>query len=221
MIDALIFDFDGVILDTVPYHYRSWEMMLQKIGMSIEPKDNHFLMGASRLDSLDYLLRRNGALLNQHHKEALMEQKNKIYLDMISELTQEDLLPGVLSLIQEAKEQSVLVAVGSGSRNAFHILDKIGIASIFDVIIDANHVEEPKPHPQTFLDVCERLDISPFRAIVLEDSDKGIRSAHAAGCYVVGIGSEDYLKQAHYVVPSLEHTRLDDLIQNVSRDLIA
>lgn len=221
IIKALIFDFDGVILDTGKYHYQSWEILLQKIGLSIKPEDDLFLKGAGRMDSLEYLLRQGHLQLPNHQKQALTEEKNRIYLDLISHLTKDDLLPGVFALIEEAKCMDFKLAVGSGSKNARKILDKIGVTGLFDVIHDANDVAFPKPHPEIYQLVCSQLELHPAETLVIEDSAKGVESAIATGCYVLGLGDSKYLEGAHLLEPDLSNVKLDDLLQRVSRDLIA
>jgi beta-phosphoglucomutase len=221
IIKALIFDFDGVILDTGKYHFQSWEILLQKIGLSIEPADDLFLKGAGRMDSLEYLLRKGQLQLPNYQKRVLTDEKNRIFLNLISHLTKEDLLPGVNELIEQARSLDFQLAVGSGSKNARRILEDLGIASLFDVIQDANDVAFPKPHPEIYQLVCSKLKLHPAETLVIEDSSKGVASAIATGCYILGLGDPEYLEGANLIAPDLSNIKLDDLLQNVSRDLIA
>lgn len=212
-IRALIFDMDGVIADTLDLHYRAWLRLTQEEGVSFTPEDNDALRGLSRADSVAYVFRDrapDGAVT-----EALMARKNAYFHELLARMTPADRLPGVAALIDEARGRGLRVGLASSSQNVDAVLDKLHMASAFDVIADRFSVVNTKPAPDVFLWTAGRLNVSPLHALVFEDSTVGVTAARAGGFRVVGIGDAQIVGAAHVVVPSLAGVTLDALISRL------
>jgi len=200
---AAIFDLDGVIVNTARYHYLAWKRLAHEIGFDFTETDNERLKGVSRTRSLEILLEIGGFTLDSAAKAKLADQKNSWYVDYISHMDASELLPGTVEYLQCIRAKNVKIALGSASKNAPLILERIGISSFFDAIVDGNKVSKAKPDPEVFLRAAEELHIAPAECVVFEDAEAGIEAAHRAGMGVVGIGNATVLKDAEIIIPGL------------------
>jgi len=195
---AFIFDLDGVIVDTAKYHFTAWKRIGEKVGFSLTHAQNESLKGVSRVESLERILGWAGVQLTAQEKEALLIEKNEDYLQQIDAMGQEEILPGVLELLQFAQENNIPVALGSASKNATRILEKLNIATYFNAIVDGNHVSKSKPDPEVFLKGADLLQQTPENCVVFEDAAAGIAAAKAAGMTTIGMGGADEVKTADH-----------------------
>lgn len=202
---AFIFDLDGVIVDTAKYHFLAWQKIADSLGINFTPEHNELLKGVSRVRSLDIILELGNASATQEDKNRWLEQKNIDYLSYIENMDRNEILPGVLSLLQYLKENGQGIALGSASKNARPILEKTGIISYFDEIVDGNDVTNAKPDPEVFLQAAKKLGITNEDSIVFEDSVAGIQAANVAGMVSIGIGEESILNEAQYNFPDFNH----------------
>lgn len=198
-----IFDLDGVIVDTAKYHYLAWAKLADELGFAFTEEHNERLKGVSRMRSLDILLEVGGQDFSDEDKLSMADKKNKLYVEYISTLNESELLPGVKEYLIELRARGVGIALGSASKNAVFILDKLNIADLFDAIVDGNKVSRAKPDPEVFLIACAELGLQPEDCVVFEDAEAGVQAAKAAGMQVVGIGSPEILKDADLVVAGL------------------
>ncbi len=201
---AFIFDLDGVIVDTAKYHFIAWKRIGEKVGFTLTHEQNESLKGVSRVESLDRILAWAKVELAREEKERLLIEKNQDYLAQIDDMGQEEILPGVLSLLQYAKENNIPVALGSASKNATAILQKLGITSYFDALVDGNHVTKSKPDPEVFLKGAEILQQDPKNCIVFEDAAAGIQAAKTAGMTTIGMGTAEEVQTADYCFNTME-----------------
>lgn len=201
---AFIFDLDGVIVDTAKYHFIAWKRIGEKVGFTLTHEQNESLKGVSRVESLDRILAWAKEELTQEEKERLLIEKNQDYLAQIDDMGQEEILPGVLSLLQYAKENNIPVALGSASKNATAILQKLGITSYFDALVDGNHVTKSKPDPEVFLKGAEILQQDPKNCIVFEDAAAGIQAAKTAGMTTIGMGTAEEVQTADHCFNTME-----------------
>lgn len=201
---AFLFDLDGVLVDTAVFHYQAWRRLTQELGFDIDEAFNETLKGISRMDSLERILEHGKVTLTQKEKEAYARRKNDWYLELVNQMTPADVLPGVEDFLKAAKHGGIQIALGSASKNAPVILEKTGILSYFDAVIDGNHVSKSKPDPEVFLKGAEALGVSNAECVVFEDAYAGIQAAKAAGMYAVGIGEAGVLNNADVVVPGFE-----------------
>jgi len=210
-IKACIFDLDGVIVDTAVYHYKAWKRLANELGFDLTEQDNEKLKGVSRMASLDLILQWGGILKTDAEKEELAAKKNAWYVDMISHMTPDEVLPGAKEFVEACESAGIKTALGSASKNAGTILKKVGIDHLFDVVIDGNQVSKPKPDPEVFLKGAEELNIPPENCVVFEDAIAGVEAAIAGGMKAVGIGSPDILGEANLVVKGLNEMTIEKL----------
>ncbi|WP_339257549.1 beta-phosphoglucomutase [Paenibacillus sp. FSL P2-0136] len=198
-----IFDLDGVIVDTAKYHYLAWRSLAGELGFPFTEQDNERLKGVSRMRSLDILLEIGGLEYSEAEKLAMAEKKNRLYVEYISGLDESELLPGVRAYLNALRARGVAIALGSASKNAEFILEKLNIAGLFDVVIDGNKVARAKPDPEVFQSACRELGLEPQDCVVFEDAEAGVAAGKAAGMQVVGIGKPEVLKAADLVISGL------------------
>jgi beta-phosphoglucomutase len=214
---AVIFDLDGVIVDTAKYHYLAWRKLANKLGFDFTEEQNELLKGVSRVKSLEILLEIGGVTLSDAEKEQYMFEKNENYLSYITKMDQSELLPNMKSILEHLKNKGVSIALGSASKNAKLILDTTDITSYFDAIVDGNKVSAAKPDPEVFLLAAKLLNKNPDECIVVEDAQAGIQAANDAKMMSIGIGDKEILKEASYVFAStseLTNDFFDKLIKN-------
>jgi beta-phosphoglucomutase len=211
IIKACIFDLDGVIVDTAVYHYKAWKRLANELGFDFTEEDNEKLKGVSRTRSLELILQWGGVTKTDAEKEELATRKNDWYVDMISKMTPDEILPGAKEFLETCIAAGIKTALGSASKNSGMILEKTGIAHLFNAVIDGNKVTKPKPDPEVFLKGAEELNEAPENCVVFEDAIAGVEAAIAGGMKVVGIGSPEVLGMANLVVKGLNEMSLEKL----------
>ncbi|MDQ4076049.1 MAG: beta-phosphoglucomutase [Chloroflexota bacterium] len=197
---AVIFDLDGVLTETAEFHYRGWQRLADEEGLPFSREKNEQLRGISRQRSLELIL--EGRELEPERVAAMLERKNRYYQEMLNELSNEHLLPGIPELLDELEAADVKMAVGSASKNARTVLDALGITERFETIADGHSVKQGKPAPDLFLFAAQEMGVEPHECVVVEDAESGIDAALTGGFATVGIGPEERVGHAHL--------RLDD-----------
>jgi beta-phosphoglucomutase len=213
-IKALIFDLDGVIVDTAIYHYKAWKRLANHLGFDFTEEENEKLKGVSRVRSLELILEWGGITKSAEEQKQLADLKNSWYVDMIQKMKPNEILPGAKEFLESARAAGFKTALGSASKNSEIILQKVGLTHLFDVIIDGNKVTASKPDPQVFLKGAEALDIAPENCLVFEDALAGVQAALAGGMKVIGIGTAQNLLGANLVVAGLHEVNIA-LVQTV------
>lgn len=211
---GFIFDLDGVITDTAKFHYQAWKALADSLGISIDETFNETLKGISRMDSLDRILahgHRENAF-TPAEKEALAQQKNDHYVQLLEHLTTEDVLPGVVPLLQQAQARHIPCAVASASKNAPLILEKLGVRAYFATIVDPDSLSKGKPDPEIFLSAADSIGVLPQNAIGFEDAQSGIDGLKAAGIYAVGLSASQPLIGADMQVSEMTELSVDALL---------
>jgi beta-phosphoglucomutase len=211
IIKACIFDLDGVIVDTAIYHYKAWKRLANELGFDITEEDNEKLKGVSRTRSLELILGWGGMVTTEAEREELATRKNEWYVEMISKMTPAEVLPGAKEFLELCLDAGIKTALGSASKNSGMILERTGIAHLFNAVIDGNKVSKPKPDPEVFLKGAEELNEPPVNCVVFEDAIAGVEAAIAGGMKVVGIGSPQVLGRANLVVGGLNEMNLNKL----------
>jgi beta-phosphoglucomutase len=198
-----IFDLDGVLTDTARHHYLAWKKLAQKIGFQLTEEQNELLKGVSRSDSLLRILEWAGISSDGIPFDEMLEEKNTHYLELIAHMHKGELFQGVEELFKQLKERHIGIALGSSSKNARIILDKLEITQYFDVIIDGNSVSRSKPQPDTFLAASNKFGVQPVNCVVFEDAPAGVMAAKNAGMACIGIGSAEILPDADLCIPAI------------------
>lgn len=207
---AVIFDLDGVITDTAHYHYLAWKRLAESLGLPFDEAFNEQLKGVDRMGSLELILAQGSRSYTQEEKRALADGKNRHYVELIATMTPGNVLPGVLRALDEVRGAGLKIGLASVSKNAFTVLDKLGIRNRFDEVVDAALIANSKPHPEIFLTAARQLGVAPADCLGVEDAVAGVASIKDAGMVAVGVGSPEVLTRADVVIPSMEHFRLAD-----------
>lgn len=211
---GLVFDLDGVITDTAKFHYIAWKNMAEKLGIIIDEKFNEQLKGISRTESLERILEFGGKAdaYTEEEKEKLAAQKNTEYVELLEELTPADILSGLLSVLDQAEALGMKSSIASASKNAPHILEKLGIKERFAHIVDPNTLVKGKPDPEIFVRAAEAIGIKPEEAIGFEDAQAGIEGIKGANMFAVGVSVGEPLHGADLIINSLEEIDLAKLV---------
>lgn len=210
-IKACLFDLDGVIVDTAKYHFIAWKRLANHLGIDFSIAENEKLKGISRTDSLKLILDWGGIKITDNEILELATLKNTWYLELIEEMQEDEILPGVVDFLQSLKADHIKIGLGSASKNSETILKKINLLDEFDVIIDGTKVAQSKPNPEVFLKGAEALQVLPENCLVFEDAISGVEAALNGGMRVVGIGESEILNKADFVVEGFENLDWKDL----------
>ncbi len=214
-IAAVIFDLDGVITNTVYFHYLSWQRLADEEGIPFDKMTHdREMLGLNREDALCYLL--GDRQISLERQQLLLRRKNTYYLESIDRLNCENILPGISNLLMELRGAKIKIALGSSSKNAKLVLQRLGIINFFDFIADGHSVPDLKPAPDIFLYVAEALKIPPEHCLVIEDAPAGIVAALMAGMWVIGVGPFNRLAQAHLVLPTLAEISWSDILAKIN-----
>lgn len=219
MISCCIFDLDGVIVDTAKYHYLAWAELAHKLGFEFTPEQGEATKGVSRMASLDIVLRAGGMenRFTEEEKLALATEKNDRYLDFITRMTADEVLPGVKHFLEELHTLGIKVVLGSASKNAGVILDRCDLRPLFDRVVDGTLVSKAKPDPEVFAKGAELIGISAAECVVFEDAAAGVEAATRAGMRSVGVGGSPLLEKATMQLRSFEGFTFGDLKAGVDK----
>ena len=210
--NAVIFDLDGVIVDTAKYHYLAWKRLADELGFEFLETHNERLKGVSRMDSLNILLEVGGLDFPMDEKLIMAEKKNNWYVEYISKIDESEILPGAAEVIAMLKENNIKIALASASKNSPMILTNIGLLNAFDAIADGNVISKAKPDPEVFIAAADLIGISCENCIVIEDAFAGVEGAKNAGMYAIGVGDREVLKAADVVISDMTKLLNDDLL---------
>ena len=191
--EGIIFDLDGVICTTDHYHYLAWKTLADRLGIPFDETDNNRLRGVSRMASLEIILEKSSKAYTQAEKEALADEKNAVYRQLLHRITTADLSPEVSSTLNRLRAQGCKLAIGSASKNTPFILERLGLGSYFDAVADGNCVTRSKPDPEVFLKAADMLGLPPAVCLVVEDAHAGVEAAVTGGfaCAAMGDAKDD------------------------------
>jgi len=214
-LEAVLFDLDGVVTDTAGQHYRAWKRLADELGIAFDRAANERLRGVSRRRSLELLLGKRR--VSEQEMEALMARKNRYYQALIGDLGPEDTLPGARALLDALARRGVRLALASGSKNARDVLARLELVDAFELVADGHAVSAPKPAPDQFLYVAERLGAPPARCAVVEDAQAGVEAALAAGMLAVGVGPPERVGAAHLCYARVADVEVEALARTAAR----
>lgn len=195
---AIIFDLDGVICHTDKYHYLAWKALADKLGIYFDEEINNRLRGVSRMESLEIVLERYGGTLTEAEKQALAEEKNALYRELLKKMSAEDLSAEVKETLDTLRAGGRILAIGSSSKNTRFILERIGLDGYFDAISDGNNIANSKPDPEVFLKAAQFIGLPAEECLVVEDAKAGIAAAAAGGFDSAAIGDAVKCGLANY-----------------------
>lgn len=211
VIKALIFDLDGVIVDTAHYHFVAWQRLARELGIDFTEKDNERLKGVSRMRSLEIILEIGNRQMSESEKERLATRKNAWFVEYIQNVKPDEIFPGVKEMIQTCKAAGFKVALASSSKNARTVLRNLKVEDLFEGFVDGNMITHSKPNPEIFLKAAAQLGVEPQHCVVFEDAEAGVEAALAAGMKCVGVGSPENVGKANQIVKNTADFKLTDL----------
>lgn len=206
---GFIFDLDGVIVDTAGYHYLAWKKLADQLGIEFTKEQNERFKGVSRRRCLEILLELGEMEVSDEQFDAWLVEKNEDYLSYISRMNESEILPDVPKVLQYLKTKKIPMALGSASKNALPILEKVGLLHYFMAIVDGNAVRKAKPDPEVFLNAADMLKVAPADCVVFEDAVAGIEAANNGGMTSIGIGNPEILHHAQYNFKDFTEIDLD------------
>jgi beta-phosphoglucomutase len=208
-IQGYIFDVDGVLTDTAEYHYRAWQRLADEEKLPFDRQANEALRGVARRESLMHII--GDRQYSEAALQEMMARKNRYYQESIQSITPQDMFPGAVELLTELRQAGLKIAIGSASKNARTVIEKLGIGNLVDAIADGDSVTRPKPAPDVFLYAAKQLGLDPDRCVVVEDATVGIEAAIAGGMRSIGIGPATRVGAANIILPNLIGVRAIDL----------
>ena len=214
---AFIFDLDGVIVDTAKYHYLAWKKIADTLNIDFTHQHNELLKGVSRVRSLEIILGLGNVEATEEQKNDWLNQKNEDYLAYIDKMDDSEILPGVMDVLNFLKENNQPIILGSASKNARPILEKVNILNYFDDIVDGNDVSNAKPDPEVFIVGAKKANQTNENSIVFEDSVAGIEAANVAGMTSIGIGEASVLNEAKYNFNNFTEISTDFLVELINQ----
>ena len=214
---AFIFDLDGVIVDTAKFHFLAWKKLADNLNINFTHEINEQLKGVSRVRSLEIILSQGNVQASQEDKNNWLVQKNEDYLAFVHKMDKSEILPRVEEVLQFLKANNQYVVLGSASKNARPILEKVNILHYFDALVDGNDVTNAKPDPEVFLQGANQVRVAYKDAIVFEDSVAGIQAANVAGMTSVGIGEKEVLHESDFFFIDFTEMSNDFIMQLINK----
>ena len=205
---GIIFDLDGVIISTDKLHYKAWKKIADKLNIAFDEKINNRLRGVSRMDSLEIILEGyQGSALNKEEKEALADEKNACYVELLGTLHPDQMDPEVTDTLRYLREKGLKLAIGSSSKNTKYILHQLEIENLFDAVSDGTNISKSKPDPEVFIKAAAFLELPEEECIVVEDAVAGIDAARSGHMRSVGIGDAYFYNQADYHIKTFSELK--------------
>ena len=200
---AVLFDLDGVLVDTSQLHSDAWAEIARSVGAEPPADIKDLVRGISRMESLKIALGESVSRYTQEELVELAARKNSRYLEMIQQLAPADLLPGVVELFDDLDRLGIKIVLCSASKNAETVLRAVGVFERFAAIADGHSYERGKPHPDVFWTGAKMVGAGANECIVVEDAAAGITAALDGGFVALGMGHPELLAHAHHLIDDL------------------
>ena len=204
---GIIFDLDGVVCSTDSFHYTAWKQILETVGVQLDMQTNDKLRGLNRQDYLAKLLEYRGVSLSREKQAELCETKNNLYVQLLQNLSINDAPDDLVYTLETLKSRGAKIAIGSSSKNARFVLQRLGVLETFDAISDGVGLVNAKPNPEVFLKAAALLKLDPADCLVVEDATLGIDAGKAGGFATAGISVASHYDRTDYKIQ-----RLSDLL---------
>ena len=182
---GIIFDLDGVLCSTDRFHFEAWKQTAEEVGAPFDETINMKLRGVSRMESLEIILSGSSKTFTDAEKERLATEKNDRYRKLLAQMSPADMPAAVRDALTALHNAGLKLAVGSSSKNAAYILERLDANRYFDAVCDGTMIAHSKPDPEIFLLAAEKLGTDPAHTLVLEDSYNGVRAGAAGGFVTV------------------------------------
>ena len=214
---SVIFDLDGVLVDSHLLHYKSWLRLADELGLDFDEKMGDTFRGMERSECMRIMFEKfNGKTAPPMDKiNELTGRKNAYYLELLDNATADDLLlEGSVELLKSLRSESIGIVIASGSKNAKQVIKHAGIENLIDAIIDRFDVENTKPDPSIFLEAIKAANVPAENSVGIEDALLGVEALRSAGLKSIGVG--------HYVdTADLHVKKIADLTIEMMRKLLA
>ncbi|MGG6433109.1 beta-phosphoglucomutase [Anoxybacillus sp. D401a] len=211
MIEAVIFDLDGVIADTVELYYIATKRVADEIGVPFDRQLNQKLQGMSRQAMVETLLGEKAHEWSEEEKRALGDRRGRYYRELIEQLSPSDVLPGMREFLCDIQRDGVPMALASSSSNASVVVERLNVRSFFDVIVDVKTITRMKPDPEIFLTAAEQLRVNPSHCVAIEDGEAGMKAIKQANMFSIGIGVHLASLSPDWLVQRTEQLTWDEL----------
>ncbi|WP_316572271.1 beta-phosphoglucomutase [Neobacillus sp. YIM B06451] len=212
-LQAVIFDMDGVIVDTYELYYIANKKLASMLELPFTRKDNDKFRGISRMDIVEALVNQSGKTIATSEKLALAEEKNRHYKELLNGLNEEAVMPGIKRLIDELREHNIKIAIASSSTNSETVLKKIGLFKKFDYIVDAAKLKKGKPDPEIFLKAADYLKVPAENCAAIEDGAAGVQAIKKTTMFSVGIGHTVIDEKPDWYVDSTSEITFQELVK--------
>lgn len=199
---AVIFDLDGVLVSTDEQHYQGWKALCDRLSIPFDRETNNRFRGVSRMACVDILEELSGRSFTPEQKLEYATWKNERYRSLLSTLSPESVTAEVGKTLDALRARGLLLAVGSSSKNAKFILERIGLGDYFDAVSDGTNISRSKPDPEVFLKAAEFLGMPAADCLVVEDAVSGVEAAHNAGMAAASVGDAAANGCGDYVLAS-------------------
>ena len=203
MIKGIIFDLDGVICATDIYHFMAWRKVMRDLGVDIGQDTMDKLRGKGRMVGFEMMLQEAGITLSDEEKIRKCDEKNELYKSLLCNMSEADLSDENKFALAAFKKMGLKLAIGSSSKNAKFVLERIGLSNFFDAVSDGNGLKASKPDPEVFLKAAEMIGLKPKECLVVEDAESGIDAAKNGGFTAVGISFAEKYQRTDYPIQKL------------------
>lgn len=201
-------------MHTNEFHYLAWKTLTDRLGIPFDETVNDRLLGLSREDSLEVVLEQSETAFSPEQKQALCDEKNRIYRSYLATMSPKDVPADVLPALCALRKMGLKLAVGSSSKNARFLLDKLQLTNQFDVIVDGTEVMRGKPDSEVFLKAAAKLGTPPQSCLVVEDAEAGVVAADNCGMISVAVGYAATCGKANFNLNSL--LELAEVVENIN-----
>ena len=185
---AVIFDLDGVICHTDMYHYQAWKQIADELGIYFDEEINNRLRGVSRMESFEIILERYEGTMSLEDKVVYPTRKNEAYKELLKNMSPADLSPEVKETLDGLRAKGLKLAIGSSSKNAGFILERLGLDGYFDAVSDGNNITRSKPDPEVFVKAAQLVGEASGDCLVVEDAKAGLEAAIGGGMDCAAMG---------------------------------
>ena len=203
-VNTVIFDMDGVIVEGMPYHVKSWKEALSTIGMSASDLDIYLMEGMTGRETMEVFIKKSNISISDETADKVIKLKREIF----NEIFTVTLMKGIENFLLELKDRQYKLALVTGTR--LEVVNKVlqmGLENIFKVIVTGEMVNKGKPNPEPYMNAVDELNARKEDCIVIENAPAGITSAKGAGltCFAVQTSlSEEYLQDADKIFQDID-----------------